>query len=202
MDAMSPIGMTGRGVQLRVDGVVPKLTEEGSFIQTDNKLDLAIKGDAMFVIMTPQGIRYTRDGNFSLDSDGMLVTQSGFPVMGQRGEINLNGKDVHVDQNGIMYSDKVEIDALRLATFTKEDPLRKQGDNLFYLLGGEPLPEDDMSGEISVRQGYLESSNVNVVREMVDMITSYRAYEASQKAVQAQDQTLSKSVNDVGQISI
>lgn len=202
MDAMTPIGMTGRGVQLRVDGIVPKLTEEGSYIQTDNKLDLAIKGNAMFVVMTPQGLRYTRNGNFSMSSDGMLVTQSGFPVMGERGEINIDGRQVHIDQNGKIYSDKTEIDTLRLAVFTKEDALRKQGDNLLYMLGGAVLPEDDMSGQIQVKQGYLESSNVNVVREMVDMITSYRAYEASQKAVQAHDQTLAKAVNDVGQITI
>lgn len=202
MDAMTPIGMTGRGVQLRVDGIVPKLTEEGSYIQTDNSLDLAIKGNGMFVVMTPQGLRYTRDGNFSLASDGTIVTQSGFPVMGERGEINVDGKDVHVDANGKVYVDKTEIDTLRVAIFTKEDALRKQGDNLFYLLGGNALPEDDMSGEITIKQGYVESSNVNVVREMVDMITSYRAYEASQKAVQAQDTTLAKAVNDVGQITI
>jgi flagellar basal-body rod protein FlgF len=202
MDALAPIGMTGRGVQLRVDGIVPKLTEEGPYIQTDNKLDLAIKGNAMFVVMTPQGMRYTRDGNFSLSSDGMLVTQSGFPVMGERGEINIDAKDIHVDANGKIYSDKTEIDSLRLALFTKEDKVRKQGDNLMYVLGGETLPEDDMSGDITVKQGYLESSNVNVVREMVDMITSYRAYESAQKAVQAQDTTLDKAVNTVGQITI
>jgi flagellar basal-body rod protein FlgG len=202
MDALTPIGMTGRGVQLRVDGIVPKLTEEGSYIQTDNSLDLAIKGNGMFMVMTPQGIRYTRDGNFSLDADGMLVTQNGFPVLGERGEINIDAKDVRVDENGKIYADKNEIDTLRIAIFTKEDALRKQGDNLLYLLGGEQLAEDDQSGSIRIKQGYVESSNVNVVREMVDMITSYRAYEASQKAVQAQDTTLSKAVNDVGQISI
>ncbi|HRU40059.1 MAG TPA: flagellar basal-body rod protein FlgF [Candidatus Goldiibacteriota bacterium] len=202
IDAVTPIGMTGRGVQLISDGVVPKITEEGSFIQTDNALDMAIKGNAMFVVMTPQGIKYTRDGSFTLDSEGMLVTKNGYPVMGERGEIHIEGKDIRVDDSGRIYADKNELDTLRLAVFTKEDALRKQGDNLFYLLGGDGLSEDYEPGEVSVKQGYLESSNVNVVREMVDMITSYRAYEASQKAIQAHDQTLSKAVNDVGHITI
>jgi flagellar basal-body rod protein FlgG len=202
MDAMAPVGMTGRGVQLRVDGIVPKIAEEGSYVQTDNKLDLAIKGEGLFMVMTPQGIRYTRDGNFAMSSDGMLVTQNGFPVLGQRGEINIDGSEVNIDENGKVYVDKTELDTLRIALFTKEDNIRKQGDNLLYVADGNLLPEADMTGEVRIKQGYLETSNVNVVREMVDMITSYRAYEASQKAVQAQDQTLSKSVNDVGQINI
>ncbi len=201
-DALIPIGMTGRGVQLRVDGVVPKITEEGAFNQTDNPLDLAIKGNGMFVIMTPQGLRYTRDGNFLLDSEGTIVNKNGFPVLGLRGQINIDGKDVRVDANGKVYVDKNEIDTLRIGLFTADDRLRKQGDNLFYTLNGNLLPEDDYSDAIIIKQGYIETSNVNVVREMVDMITAYRAYEASQKAIQAQDTTLSKAVNDVGNINI
>jgi flagellar basal-body rod protein FlgF len=200
-DAMVPIGMTGRGVQLRVDGVVPKLTEEGSYNHTGNPLDLAIKGNGMFVVMSPQGLRYTRDGSFSLNSDGMLVTQNGYPVMGQRGQINVDGSDVRVDDNGKIYVDKAEIDTFRIANFTQADPLRKQGDNMFYMLSGSQLPEDD-DESVKVKQGYIETSNVNPVREMVDMITAYRAYEASSKAVQAQDTTLDKAVNDVGTINI
>ncbi|MCE5299875.1 MAG: flagellar hook-basal body protein [Spirochaetia bacterium] len=201
-DMMTPIGSMGRGVELRADGVRPQITEEGSYIQTDNKLDLAIKGNAMFMVMTANGVRYTRDGNFSLDSDGRIVTQSGAPLLGQAGEIIITGDDVHIDEGGRVFSGGHEIDTLRLAVFDRDSDLRKEGDNLFYKLDGVPLDEDDYVDTVQVKQGYLESSNVNVVREMVDMITAYRAYEAAQKAVQSQDQTLDKSVNDVGRISI
>ncbi len=202
-DTMSPIGYMGRGVQLRYDGIKPNLTEEGSYIQTDNKLDLSVKGNGMFVIMTPNGVRYTRDGNFTLDSDGVLVTQSGNPVMGHSGQIVMNSHDnINIDEGGRVFDGKEEIDTLRVGIFTKDENLRKEGDNLFYKLDGGMLPEDDYVEEVFIKQGYLEGSNVNVVKEMVGMITGYRAYEASQKAIAAQDQTLSKAVNDVGDIRI
>jgi len=76
VDNVYPIGEMGRGVQLRVDGVVPELTEEGSYVETSNNLDMAIKGNGMFEVMTPDGIRYTRNGNFSIDSSGQLVNQT------------------------------------------------------------------------------------------------------------------------------
>lgn len=201
-DAYIPIGMIGKGVQLRVDGIRPDIITEGSYIETGNKLNVAIKGNGMFVVMTPQGIRYTRDGSFSLDSEGALVTQDGFPVLGQRGIITIDGKDVNIDEVGRVFVDNNEIDTLRIAIFSKDDVLRKQGNNLFYMVNGNLLPEDSYVDYVKIKQGYLESSNVNVIREMVDMITAYRAYEAAQKAIQSHDQTLNKAVNDVGVIQI
>jgi flagellar basal-body rod protein FlgG len=201
-DLQTPIGMVGQGVQLRIDGVQPSITEEGSLVENDNKLSMAIKGNAMFVINTPNGIRYTRDGNFNLNSDGKLVTQSGYAVMGHAGEIMIDGADVRVDKTGDIYVNKNELDTLRLATFTKDDNLRKEGANLFYKPDGTELPENDLAENEQVMQGYLESSNVNPVREMVDMIAAYRAYESSQKAIQSQDETLDKAVNQVGTVSL
>ena len=205
-DNVYPIGERGRGVQLRVDGVVPELTEEGSYVETSNNLDMAIKGNGMFEVMTPDGIRYTRNGNFSIDSSGQLVNQTGYPVMGQAGRIMLDSNNVHVDESGRVFDvssgKPQEIDTLRIGLFTKEDKLRKQGDSLFYKLDGLPLQEDDRVENVQIKQGYLESSNVNVVREMVDMISAYRAYEASSKAVQSQDSTLDKAVNNVGSVSL
>jgi flagellar basal-body rod protein FlgG len=204
MDNVTEIGKMGRGVELCVDGVRPNLTEEGAYINTGNKLDLAVKGDGMFVVMTPNGIRYTRDGNFSLDQDGVLVTQSGNAVMGQAGKIVLsnNASGVHIDGSGRVFDGDEEIDTLRIGVFSKDENLRKEGDNLFYKLDGGSLEEDDYVDTVQIKEGYLEGSNVNVVKEMVNMISGYRAYEASQKAVQSQDQTLDKAVNDVGKISI
>jgi flagellar basal-body rod protein FlgG len=201
-DVLAPIGEMGRGVQLRYDGIQPAITEEGSFIETQNKLNFAIKGNGMFVINTPYGIRYTRDGSFLIDNENKLVTQSGYPVLGQRGEITIEGTDIHVDEAGTIFVDGQEIDNFRIGLFDEQTKLRKQGENLFYVLDGGLLPENEEGSDIQVRQGYLETSNVNVVKEMVDMITAYRAYEASQKAIQAQDQTLNRAVNDVGNVTI
>ena len=201
-DAMPPIGYMGRGVELRVDGIQPETTEEGAYIETTNNLDLAIKGNGMFVVMTPNGARYTRNGNFTLDSDGTLVTQQGYPVLGQQGQIKLNSTNIHIDGNGRVFDDKSEVDSIRVAMFSKDDQLRKQGDSLFFKLDGTPLTEDDNVEHVQVKQGYLESSNVNVVKEMVQMITAYRAYESSAKAIQTQDETLNKAANDVGAITI
>ena len=201
-DAMVPIGQMGRGVELRVDGIKPDLIDEGAMNQTGNKLDFAIKGQGMFVVMTPNGIRYTRDGCFTLDSDNILVNQSGHKVMGQRGEIIVDGDEVFVDEDGRIYVDNKETDSFRIALYEKDSPVRKEGDNLFFTVDNMPHAEDDEEGSVKIVHGYLEGSNVNVVREMVDMISAYRAYEASQKAVQAQEQTLNKAVNDVGNIQI
>jgi len=197
-----PIGEVGKGVQLRVDGVRPAITEEGSFVNTNNKLDFAIKGNGMFVVSTPAGIRYTRDGSFTLDAEGRVVTKDGHPVLGESGEVYLRGKEIHVDEAGNIFDGKDEIDTFRVALFNKDSVIRKQGDNLFYTLDGLPLQETGDNETYAVMQGYTEASNVNVVKEMVDMITAYRAYEASQKAIVSQDQTLGKAVNDVGTIQI
>ena len=199
---LAPLGEMGKGVQLRPDGIRPLITREGNYIETGNKLNFAIKGNGMFVIKTPNGIRYTRDGNFSLDTEGRIVTQNGYPVLGERGEIIIDGDNFYTDEAGRIFIDKQEIDNFRIALFSKNDKLRKEGNNLFYLSGGGELPENSGSGSIKVLQGYLEGSNVNVVKEMVDMITAYRSYEAAQKSIQAQDQTLNRAVNDVGNITL
>jgi flagellar basal-body rod protein FlgF len=161
-------------------------------------MHFAIKGNGMFTIMTPQGIRYTRDGNFSLDADGKIVTMNGNTVLGQTGEIIIDGNELHVDEGGRIFVDDYEMDTFRIGLFEQNTPLRKEGDNLFYTLDGTILPQDDYMESTQLMQGYLESSNVNVVREMVDMITAFRAYEASQKAITAQDETLGKAVGEVG----
>ncbi|MFW6211081.1 MAG: flagellar hook-basal body protein [bacterium] len=105
-EVLSPIGKVGKGVQLRSDGVRPAITQEGAFTETERPLDLSIKGNGMFVIDTPQGIRYTRDGNFSLDAENRLVTQNGNVVMGHAGEIILEGTNIHIDEGGRVFSDE------------------------------------------------------------------------------------------------
>lgn len=180
------IGYLGTGVQ--VEEIVTNTTQ-GPFMQTGNNLDLAIGGDGYFVIQTPQGERLTRDGAFNLNSNGVLVTYDGFPVLGESGSLQVQGEIV-VGVDGTIFDDGQIVDRLRIVGATD---VVKRGHNLFT---GNLVP----TGEYQVKQGYLERSNVNAVRTMVELIEATRAYEANQKAIWAQDETLGKAISEVGRV--
>jgi len=175
----------------------------GQMTKTDRSLDFSISdnGSSYFAIgvTQPNGDvqeLYTRDGAFSLDPSGRLVNKDGHPVMGQNGEITLNGDSFTVTSDGKVFQGDTQVGALKIVTFTNPETLRKSGNNLISATA--ETVQAPFQG--SVMQGYIEQSNVNVVREMVDMISVTRAYEASQKALQAQDSTLDKAVNELGRI--
>ncbi|MGE5405458.1 MAG: flagellar hook-basal body protein, partial [Candidatus Saccharibacteria bacterium] len=164
---------------------------------TENTNDLAIRSDGYFTIETPDGIRYTRDGSFKLSSDGRLVTTDGYPVMGQNGYIEPKGT-FQVDEKGNVSVNGEALDYLKIVHFDDQKLLKKLGTNLFEAAEGQ---EGQTMENPEVLQGFLETSNVNAVQEMVDLITVVRAYEVCQKMVQAEDEILSKSVNDVGRLA-
>lgn len=181
----------------KVDEVYTDFTQ-GSVIATNLETDLAIQGDGFFVVQTPNGLAYTRDGNFTVNQNGDLVTKEGYNVMGQEGAINLGesymglaGK-LSVQNNGEVYVDSEYIDTLDLASFEDNKALTKMKDNLFTGAGAR----QEFTG--SVIQSYLETANVNPVSAMVDMITVARAYETNQKMIQTQDSLLGKAVNELG----
>ncbi|ADG83714.1 flagellar basal-body rod protein FlgF [Thermincola potens] len=182
------VGWLGTGVI--VDEVITIHTQ-GQLKETTNPLDMAISGDGYFVIQTPAGERYTRNGAFTLDSEGYLVTSEGNYVLGQRGRIRIGNNDIVVDKQGNISANGQVIDTLRIVSFNDPNRLVKQGDSLFA--GGQPVA--GFNGQIM--QKALETSNVNPVQEMVDLITIMRAYEANQKMIQAHDQTLGQAINDV-----
>jgi flagellar basal-body rod protein FlgG len=126
------------------------------------------------------------------------MTKEGNYVLGRDGKIALPGagSNVRISENGTIFYNDREIDKLLMTDFENPESLRKVGDNLYS--GTEETREKAFSGKIL--QGYLESSNVNTVREMVDMISVMRTYEANQKVIQTQDETLKKAVNDVGRL--
>jgi flagellar basal-body rod protein FlgG len=124
-----------------------------------------------------------------------LVTKDGNYVMGQNGIITLGTGDFSINEKGEIVQNGAVVDKLKIAQFTDAAKLRKYGDNLVQNNGSDV---EDFTG--TVMQGYTEQSNVNVVSEMVDMITVMRAYEANQKVLQAQDDTLEKAVNEVGAV--
>lgn len=165
----------------------------GTLEQTDKKTDLALGGDGFFTIETAGGqIRYTKSGNFTVNNEGYMVTQDGGFVLGQNGRLFVGSSEFTVSASGAVTGDAASPDTLNLVTFTDFGVLRKEGNNL-YSVYGDALPVQAVNS--TVRQGMLEGSNVNISDEMVDMISVYRKYEASQKIVSMTDKTLEMAAN-------
>ncbi len=177
---------------------------EGPIRTTDAPLDIAIEGKGFFQIQTPGGIRYTRNGSFTLSNEGKIVTQNGNPLLGVGGPITLPAGIINIDDNGKIsvkgpgIGPSTEVDLIALVDVADTTRLQKSGDNLFELLNGQATPFE--SGQARVRQGALEGSNVNPVEEMIAMITAVRQYEAAQKAMQTADDMDTKNINKVGQL--
>lgn len=162
----------------------------GAIQQTGRALDVAIDGDAFLQVQTPQGARFTRAGNLTLNQDGQLVTNNGYLVVGERGPITVakNG-DISIGEDGTISAGGANIDKLKLVRFNNPAAaLQKAGENLFMTTGAEnPLTNVNSR----VMQGALESSNVNSVSEMVAMINNNREFESLQK-------TVTLLMNDIG----
>jgi flagellar basal-body rod protein FlgG len=187
------LGDLGTGVLL--DRFV-KDFEQGDMRQTENPFDLAIQGEGFFTVEGEGGEHlYTRGGDFTRDAEGRLTDKAGRPVLGQSGPIRVGSGTFQVGGDGIVSVDGNPIDKLAIVKFANPDEqLSKIGDTLFRNESGE----DPQVADASVEQGMIEGANVNSVREMVEMIACLRQYESNQKAVQSQDETLSKAVNEVG----
>lgn len=183
----------------KVDEVYTDFTQ-GSIISTGEMVDVAIIGDGFFVVQTPNGEAYTRDGNFSINEYGELVTKEGYGVMGLSGPITLGeaflnmGGDVAINAQGEVSLSGEYMDTLELVRFADSKALTKMDNNLY----GSTAAKEVFEG--TVRQGYLESANVNPVTAMVDMIAVSRAYETNQKMIQVQDNLLGKAVNELGRV--
>lgn len=189
------LGKLGTGVQL--DGTYTDYAP-GTVKATDNKFDVALDSNGFFVIDTPQGERYTRDGSFTLAANGDLVTKNGYAVLGQQGVINIpNGADLQINQDGSIVSGAQIVNQLRVVDVADRQSLVKEGQNLFNVSDAGAVQD---SQNFRVLQGYLETSNVNVVSEMVRMISGLRVYEANQKAIVSQDDTLNRLINEAGRV--
>lgn len=171
---------------------------QGSFKVTGNTFDLALEGTGFFNIefTSKSGVtstRYTRDGSFSINNEGMLVTEDGDYLLGQSGgHIQIpDGAKVAIDELGNIYADEELVDTVKITDFEDYNYLQKYGENLYTAVDGAT----EKNADCKVRQGYLEMSNINVISEMVEMITISRAYESNQKAIQTIDSSLEKSVN-------
>lgn len=190
----------GRGVRLVSNS---KMFTQGPVEQTGRALDFAIEGRGFFQVELPDGqMAYTRDGSFSLNADsGLLTTRAGYAVAPGIA-IPENATEVTVSPNGIVSvvtegsTESVEVGRMELVRFMNPEGLLAAGENLYLQsdASGEPIvgmPQEDGFGRIS--QGALESSNVEIVQEMVDMITAMRAYEQASRAVQTADQMMEQA---------
>ena len=190
---VTPIGDLYFGV--RPGEVYTDFVSSSGFTNTDNPMDVAIKGNGFFQVNTPRGIRYTRDGSFTRSNDGYLVTAEGYRVQGQNGDVRLGNGKITFGNRGEIYINGQARGMLRIVDFPDTVALRKEGDNLLISQGGGNLIANP-----EIEAGVLESSNVNPVTELVDMISLMRDYEANQKVVTTMDSTLDKSVNEVGRV--
>lgn len=155
---------------------------QGSFQQTGQPLDIAIKGEAFLQIQTRNGVRYTKAGNLSMNSAGQLVTKSGDLVVGERGGITLptQGKIV-IGEDGAISVEGALVDRLKLVRFNNPTAALTQEGNSLFAANGSQAPLQDTNSRIL--QGTLESSNINPVSEMVAMINNNREFESLQKSV-------------------
>jgi flagellar basal-body rod protein FlgG len=195
-----PIGNMSLGVKL---GEVYTDYGQGSLRQTSNTYDLALEGKGFFTLDVTDkagnvSTQYTRNGSFTMTKDGHIVDADGNHLMGSAGEIQIptDAANVAIDTNGAIYADGDYVDTLQITDFEDYDYLSKVGDTRYEALDGAA----ELTGSALVRQGYTEQSNVNVVSEMVKMITITRAYEANQKVIQSVDKTLDLAANTVGRV--
>jgi len=169
---------------------------QGPLKVTDNTFDIALSGDGFFEISFKnkageESLKYSRDGSFTLTKEGYLVTKDGDFVQGMNGNIRLDtNATVTVDTFGRIFEDGEAVDQFKVVDFEDYDYLKKYGENLYDTVEGATQKE----ANVQFLEGYLEQSNVNVISEMVEMITIARAYEANQKFIQTMDDTLSKDV--------
>ncbi|MBI9103069.1 MAG: flagellar basal-body rod protein FlgF [Spirochaetales bacterium] len=215
MDTSPIVGMLGTGVELNE---LYTVFEQGALKQSGNPFDLAIEGEGFFSVQTPDGEKYTRNGTFMVDNNGLLVTKEGMPVLGEEGLIYLKKNNFVVDSQGQIFQNadfaddpqrlvsmeendwaNMElVDTLKVVDFNRPRFLKKQGSSMWANTRESGQPRDmELGAETKVIQGFLEGSNVNPVTEMVNMIEVNRAYEANQKVIQTQDTMTSQLINKV-----
>jgi flagellar basal-body rod protein FlgF len=170
-------------------------SQAGAMSQTGNPLDLALEGDGMFAVQTPKGPRYTRAGNFQLDDTRRLVTVDGNQVRGENGApivIPPEAQAIAIGADGSVSADGTQVGKLELVNFASKQ-LKREGSSLFSA-SGKPI----VGAPPKVRSGMLESSNVNVVRGVVDLVKVSRQYESLMRVIQGYHDVESRAARDIG----
>lgn len=193
----SPVGVTNQGnvISGLVTDYVPGMLRE-----TGRETDLALSGEGFFIFEAVAGgetrTLYSRDGELHRDREGYLVNSRGDRIIGEGGPVRVGGGSFKVDPDGVVRTAENLEFRLAIVDFPDKNKLVKEGNN--YL--SAPAGEETASANPGVSQGFLERSNVDVTSEVVNMVEIMRAYEASQKLVQAQDDLLGTAINSVGRV--
>lgn len=171
---------------------------QGGLQKSDNVLDVALSGEGFFVVSTPQGPAYTRQGNFQRGAGGRLVNGDGYEVQGKNGgAITISGGRIDIGATGIVTVDGVAAGTLAQMDFPKPYQLSKAGAGLFVPVNPQAAT---VPATAEVKQGYLESSNVKVIVEMARMIEASRYFESCAKAVRSYDELTAKAANELGKV--
>lgn len=195
--------------QVRVDGSYTDFSQ-GQLSPTGNHFDFGLHGEGFFEVLGPAGIRYSRQGSFTLNAEGQLVTNKGFPVLQKIPEglseeetpppeerfITLNGQaKMSVSLQGDVFSGDQKVGNLSIVEFADKHALKKEGHSLFINNHPENLKRDGI--KTAVHQGFVEQSNVNAVAEMSNLIKANRNFESIQRVIKAYDNISAKGVNEI-----
>ena len=210
---LANINSTGFKRELPFSEIIARLKDEnikqltdftqGTLLSTGNPLDIAISGEAFFVLETPDGMEYTKKGQFKISSEGDLVNEQGYKVLGKSGPINLaafqmeESNTITVTKDGEIKAGNIIVDELQIVKLEDKKGLsRREGLN-FSISDGMYLEAEKETYEI--QQGFIEESNVNPVLEMQAMIDINKEFESSQKVISALDNSLEKAI-EVGKV--
>lgn len=173
---------------------------QGAVEGTGNPFHLALEGDGFFVIQTARGERYTRNGGFTLKSDGTLMTPQGEPVLGDAGPLLISGNKIEVASDGTVRSDEGEIGRLKLVRFIDPAKVSKEGSNLFITeRGNVRTASDQATGNARVVQGSLEQSNVSPVDGMISLISIHRQFDSYERIMRLMDSITQKMIASAAQ---
>ncbi len=186
--ARSDLGMTSTGIDFA----------QGTLLSTGNPLDAAIEGDGFFAVEQNNGTTYTRNGGFVMNNNKELVTKDGAKVLGESGPLIIDGSAINIDAEGAVWVDGTMAGKLRIVSFARPDQLTRSADGRYIDDGSAEQTKSDTS---RVSGGYLEASNVNAMKEMVDMIDVNRSFEAYQKIIQTMSELDKISTNRLGKLA-
>lgn len=198
---------------VKVDGTYT-LHDQGQLTPTSNTFDFALNGQGFFEVLSPQGVRYSRKGNFTLNAEGKLVNDQGHyilsrgapPVVGPDGSIQLStppesrsitigNNKLTVSLDGEVYAGQNKVADLAVVEFNDLQLLKKEGNSLF--VNTDPKNYKVGNQKTSVHQGFIEQSNVNAVSEMSQLINANRTFESIQRVIKTYDQMSNKAVNEI-----
>jgi flagellar basal-body rod protein FlgG len=188
----SPIGLAEFGVAL---GAVETDHRMGPLVFTGRPLDLAIAGEGYFVLQSPDGdLLYTRNGAFAINQEGYLVGEQGYRVLGEGGPLLVGTEEAEVLEDGTVRAGDESVGRLLVVEFVRMGALEKAGSSLFRAAGeADPTPVTP-----HLKAGFLEQSNVEAARAIVELFEAFRAYEASQRVLKAHDEFLGRAAQEIG----